>query len=219
MSFIKSKTSRAVFVFIDLAVIALVFTCTFTDAFTADRALWNTGLRRLVFYTVESNLLAAAALLAALPFKLKRWRDGSELPFFCTLLTFAGVTSTTITFMTVICFLGPTMGYGTMYVGNSFFLHLVCPVLAALSFVFDAQSEKKLKMPHIAVSLIPTAVYGVVYFIMVVVIGKQNGGWDDFYGFNRGGLWYVSYIVMLGAAFLIGALLRLAHNAVEKRIG
>lgn len=219
MSFIKSKTSRAVFVFTDLAVIALVFTCTFTDAFTADRALWNAGLRRLIFYTVDSNLLAAAALLAALPFKLKRWRDGSKLPFFCTLLTFAGVTSTTVTFMTVICFLGPTMGYGNMYVGNSFFLHLVCPVLAALSFVFDAQSEKKLKIPHIAVSLIPTAVYGVVYFIMVVVIGKRNGGWDDFYGFNRGGLWYVSYIVMLGAAFLIGSLLRLAHNAVEKRIG
>ena len=48
---------------------------------------------------------------------------------------------------------------------------------------------------------------------MVVFIGASRGGWVDFYGFNIGGKWYLSFAVMLIATLLLSFGLRLWHNA------
>ena len=62
-------------------------------------------------------------------------------------------------------------------------------------------------------ALIPVLLYAAVYIIMVVVIGEENGGWNDFYGFaTRVPLW-VSALVILPSAGGVSLLLRLAHNA------
>lgn len=211
------KALRIFFIGADALVIAFVFLAAFTNLFTVNLTLWNTGVRKLVFYTVDSNILAALALLITLPFKYRRLVNGGPLPLFCVLLTFAGVVSTTVTFMTVILFLGPTMGFGGMYEGNNFFLHLLCPVLAVLSFVFDISSDKKFKFRYTPIAVIPTAVYAAVYFVMVMVIGRENGGWSDFYGFNAGGMWYVSCTAIISSSYIFGVLLWLAHRLPEKR--
>ena len=36
--------------------------------------------------------------------------------------------------------------------------------------------------------------YGIVYLVMVVALGPLNGGWEDFYGFNRGGYWPIALL-------------------------
>ena len=33
--------------------------------------------------------------------------------------------------------------------------------------------------------MIPILIYGIIYFIMVIVVGIENGGWHDFYGFKK----------------------------------
>ena len=213
----RSKAARIIFIIADITVIVLVSLCAFTDVLTVDKQLWNTGIRKFIFFTVQSNVLAALALLICLPFKFIRLIKGAPLPRFCPVFTLVAVTASTVTFMTVLLFLGPTLGYGSMYLGNNFILHLVCPLLAAVSFAADVYSDKKLSFRYTPLCMLPTALYGAVYMVMVVVIGKERGGWSDFYGFNTGGFWYVSVVVMLAASYLIGVGLWAAHKLAEKR--
>ena len=51
--------------------------------------------------------------------------------------------------------------------------------------------------------LVPSLLYGAVYFDMVVV--KKR--WEDFYRFNVGGKWYISVAAMLLLSFAIAAAL------------
>ena len=72
-------------------------------------------------------------------------------------------------------------------------------------------------MHTVLLSLLPTALYGVLYYIMVMVIGAENGGWDDFYGFNGGGAWYISAVFMFAGTYAIGVILWAAHKISERR--
>ncbi len=58
----------------------------------------------------------------------------------------------------------------------------------------------------------PTVLYAALYFIMVMI----THGWEDFYGFNIGGMWYVSGILMFAATYAIGVMLWAAHKVSEK---
>ena len=40
--------------------------------------------------------------------------------------------------------------------------------------------------------------------------------WEDFYGFNIGGLWYVSYVVLPAVTYVFARLLRALHNKFDK---
>ena len=52
---------------------------------------------------------------------------------------------------------------------------------------------------------------------MVIIVGQENGGWADFYGFNMGGKWYISMAAMLAAAYLIGLGLWAAERLCSKK--
>ena len=211
------RVLRIALIGLDAMTVAFVLIAATTDLFTVNLALWNTGVRKFIFFTVDSNVLAALTLLIALPFKYRRLVTGKPLPFFCVVLSFVGVAASSVTFMTVLLFLGPALGYGNMFLGNNLLLHLVCPVCMAASFIFDFGSDKKLKFRYTPLSLLPTVLYGILYFIMVMVVGAENGGWEDFYGFNGGGVWYLSAVLMLAGTYATGVMLWLAHKISEKR--
>ena len=205
------RALRVAFIGLDALMIAFVLLAATTDLFTVNLALWNTGLNKFKFFTVDSNVLAALSLLVALPFNYIRIKSGKALPTFCAVFSLVGVTSSTVTFMTVLCFLGPRLGYANMFLGNNLLLHLVCPVCMALSYIFDFGAEKKLKFRFTPLSLLPTVLYAALYFTMVMI----THGWEDFYGFNAGGMWYVSGILMFAATYAIGVMLWAAHKVSE----
>lgn len=210
------RSLHILFIGLDALVIAFVALSATTNLFTVNSALWNSGFWKFRYFTVDSNVLAALAVLAALPFKYRRLINGKPLPSWCAVFCFVGVTASTVTFMTVMLFLGPNLGYYNMFLGNNMLLHLICPVCMALSFIFDFGAEKKLKIAYTPLSILPTAVYAVLYFIMVLGIGLENGGWEDFYGFNMGGMWYLSGVAMFLATYGIGVFLWASHRVSEK---
>ena len=61
--------------------------------------------------------------------------------------------------------------------------------------------------------LVPVVLYGIVYVIMVVLIGEEHGGWNDFYGFVTKVPFWVSLPVIAIVSTAVVFLLRLAHNA------
>ncbi len=158
----------------------------------AKRAPFHVILR---YFTVLSNLLCAAAALIVVLCRL-----GGDLPYWAGVLKYVGTAAVTVTLMTVVCFLGRTLGWKPMFTGPDLWLHLVCPVLAIVSLLL----WDKPAMPFRTVFLgfAPVPLYGVMY-IYRVLRAPEARRWKDFYGFNRSGKWRVSYLAMAAGSFLV----------------
>ena len=160
--------------------------------------LKKTNPKRALFryFTTLSNVLCAIASIVVIVCECC-----GKLPFWALLLKYVGTAAVTVTLLTVFLFLGPsTHDWKGLLTGTPFFLHLICPLLAIVSFlVFE-----KAAMPAwtIAVGSLPVPVYGALYMYKVIRAPEEKR-WEDFYGFNRGGKWKLSYTLMtLGGAVI-----------------
>ena len=170
------------------------------------------GIRTFCMFTVNSNILTGLSMLMALPYTIDGLRTGHyHLPNWVVKFMFASVTAVALTFLVSLFILAPAKGFVLIFTGSRFFLHGVCPILAILTFVFFV-CDHYVTHREIVWALIPVLLYAVVYFMMVVVIGPDNGGWDDFYGFaTRIPVW-ISIIMITPVTVGIATLLRLGHN-------
>ncbi len=177
-------------------------------AFDGTKEYGGYGAYILVYFTVDSNLLAAAASLAAAVGALRRLKD-PDRPLSRVLGVFklAATASVGLTFLTILIWLGPPAGYEGLFSNVQLYLHLIVPLLAILSYVFLDRHEP-LPFPASLFAVLPTALYGAVYLTNVVFTRH----WKDFYNLYAGGRWYLSAIVMLAASFVLGAFLWGAHR-------
>ena len=157
------------------------------------------------YFTVDSNILCAASCIFSLVQTLRGNKTGSKPVM---LFRYAGTSAVTVTMMTVLLFLGPVHGYASMFSGWNLWLHLIGPLLSILSFVWLERDGTFPEKKHLLISMLPLIGYGIVYLAMTVILGREKGGWPDFYGFNAGGKWYLSYAAMVGGTALIGIVLR-----------
>ena len=152
------------------------------------------------YFTVDSNLFCASLCLVSAIWLLAR--PHARLTGALSRWKLAATTAVSVTLLTVVFFLGPTMGYRPMFAGVNLYLHLICPLLAIVCWSF---LDPLPPLPRRASfwGVLPTAIYAAVYLTLVIV----RPTWPDFYGFNIGGKWYLSMIVMLLATWLIALLL------------
>lgn len=154
----------------------------------------------LRYFTPLSNILCALSCALVAIFRMT-----GNVPQAVLLFKYAGTVSVTVTFMTCLLFLGPFVcGYKVLLTGPDLFMHLINPVLALISyFAWD-----KPQAPFISVFLgvLPMLLYGLLY-LSRVVFAREGTGWDDFYAFNRGGHWPLSFVMMTIGTFLISVLL------------
>lgn len=177
-------------------------------AFAADIRKKTLRPQSFRFFTIESNLFAGICALVSLITRIVCLPAGREVPQWVVLLTFTAACAVTVTLMTVVVFLGPTMGYRKMFEGTSLWFHLLCPLIAIVSLILFTGGEK-ISGAAVLWGILPVVVYGAIYYTEVIVTKK----WEDFYGFNRGGKWLLSIILMLAGAALIAFLLAAAHGA------
>ncbi len=161
------------------------------------------------YFTTLSNQLSALASLLYLVFLAAGGL--SAIPETIRLLLHVATVAVMVTFLTVMLFLGRLYGYKAMLSGTELYMHLLGPLFAFAAHLFFSRTGA---LPGIAVWLgaLPTLLYGAVYLWMVVIRGKEQGGWEDFYGFNQGGRWPVSVTVMLLASLLLSFVIFLLHN-------
>lgn len=157
------------------------------------------------YFTVDSNILCAVSCVFSLIQTLRGQTAGNKPVM---LFRYAGTAAVTVTMMTVLLFLGPVYGYASMFSRWNLWLHLLGPILAIVSFVWLERDGTFPEKKHLIFAMLPVIVYGIVYLVMVVIIGKDKGGWPDFYGFNWNGRWYLSYAAMMAGTALIGIVLR-----------
>lgn len=121
------------------------------------------------------------------------------------MVKFMGTAAVTLTFLTVVLFLGPTQGgWKQFYIHDGFYLHFAGPIVAVVSFLVW---EKPLpELPGIVwIGCIPVLIYGIFYLYNVVLRKDNTKRWPDFYGFNYKGKWP---FFMLGV-YIVGYLISL----------
>lgn len=195
--------------------------CYFTVG--GDANMQTTGVQCFKFFTNDSNILAALACLAILPYNVAAFRSSGQdlrLPRAVRILKFVGTVAVGVTLLTVVFFLAPQWGkhWPLLFAGNGLWLHLVCPLMCIGSFIF-CEAEGALRRLSALWGVLPTALYGCVYLAEVVLIGEEQGGWNDFYGFNMGGFWFISFPVMLLATYLLSFAVLACRNLVCRRLG
>ena len=167
---------------------------------------------RFFLFTTDSNILCMSSALVLSVFEIRYLKTGKEIPKAVMIFKHTGVAAAALTFAVVVLFLGPTMGYVSMlFVGTSVYMHLLGPLLGIISFCF-IENVCRLEKKYLLFTVLPALIYGIVYLVMVIFIGENNGGWYDFYGFNIGGFWYLSSAALILLSLGISAVLRLIHN-------
>ncbi len=154
------------------------------------------------FFTVQSNAFcAAAALLLVLS-------GGADWAW---ILKYVGTAAVTVTMITVFVFLAPSMegGLWPLLKDFNFFMHFLTPVLAIVSFsVFENRS---MDFGTALLGVLPVVFYG-SWYLYKAIFAPEGKRWEDFYGFNKGGKWPVSFAAMLLGTFLISMSLMALQN-------
>ena len=178
-----------------------------------DQNFDNMGIRTFCMFTVNSNIIAAVSSFLVVPYAIDGLRKKEYvLPDWVVVFMLACTTAVALTFLISLFVLSPVKGFVLIFTGSRFFLHGVCPVVNIIAFCVFITSHK-ITVKQSLFALIPVAIYAAVYFIMVVVITAERGGWEDFYGFaTRMPVW-VSATVLLPLTFGIATLIRLWHNS------
>ncbi len=185
-----------------------------------DAALMAKGIQSVRFYTVLSNLLLALFTLPALIGDIVSLvKKKYLLPSWVGVLKYLGTVGTTITFLTVVCFLAPVaakngQGYFSMFQGPNLYYHLIVPVLAILSFGF-MELNLVVKMPQTPIGLSSVIGYGIFYVVNYYChfIDDGNGSYDwyGFIGDSKRPVWLVA-IIMLIASYVICIALYFLHR-------
>lgn len=185
--------------------------------FTEDPVIDN-GWESFMFFTTDANILTAIASVVVAIFDIRVLRGKADaIPKFAELLKFVGVVSLMLTFATVILFLVPVYGAGYELGGTNFHVHLAAPMMSLFSFLF-CEKQSKISVKESLLGLLPTGVYAAVYYVMVVAIGADNGGWVDFYTFNQDGHWLSFFLVLMAATFGICMLVRLSFKSENRMV-
>lgn len=211
------KRKIAVAITLNCAIV-IVTTAVVLSFFMGNKdAFIRSGLQSFRFFTTDSNLLSMLGAMVIIPFEVRVLRGRAQkLPRFAVVIKYVTTASVTLTFLTVMLFLGPVFGYSVFLGDTGIFTHLLSPLFAIYSFTL-LETNCEISFKNVLWALVPTLIYGGVYMTQVFIIGKKNGGWEDFYFFNFGGHWYISAVVMFTASILINLLLKTLHNNSYKK--
>ena len=211
---IQSNRMQCLFALISASIVAVCVCVGVTMNLVTlyDENFDHMGIRTFCMFTVDSNILAGLSMLLCLPYTVDGLRSGYyHLPDWVVVLMHIAVTAVSLTFLVSLFLLAPVKGFALIFSGSRFFLYGVCPVLCIVAFCCFINSHL-VRFHESLLALIPVVIYAVVYLVMVVFIGEERGGWNDFYGFTTRVPIWVSFAVILPLTAAIILLLRLGHN-------
>ena len=191
------KIKSAVVLNLILTVLVLYSWLTMASGNDTGAMLTDVRLRSLKYFTLDSNLLAAAASLIAVYFQV--FRKGT-MPVWASSLKLAGTVSVSVTLLTVIVYLGPRFGYKAMLAGVNLHLHLTVPVLAILIFCI-LEGSHSLSFGHTFLAVIPVLIYAAFYLGNILINGPGSGpNTNDWYGLLFMGLSRAPLIIAIFAS-------------------
>ena len=176
------------------------------------------GLKTFRMFTDLSNIFVGITTAMSIPFAVDGIRQKNyHLPRWIINLTLASVTAISVTFSISLFVLSPNVSFvRIMLTGTNLLMHTIVPLIAILSFLF-INTYHTIKFKATIFAVIPVAIYAICYFVMVVLVGEENGGWRDHYHFLDVMPWYCALGMCLLIAFGLANLLRFVHNRMHQR--
>ena len=201
----RAKSKRA------LAAAIVLLSCTF-PAVVREAIKMSDIESSFHYFTTLSNLLSACGAMFMLPYAVEGVRKKRfTMPRWITLFQYTGAVSVFITLFCAVTIISFTMGPAYTFGGNNFWLHLISPTMAIVLFL-AVETDHKIARKDTAISLIPFWAYGVLYFIMVVLIGKSRGGWADLYNATSILPIWVAFGILFVIGYAAAIFLRKIHN-------
>ena len=182
-------------------------------------ALGTANITVFKYFTFQSNVfMGVVAFIYAWYQLLILLGKKDKLPHVLLVFNHVGTTAVGLTFLVVIMFLAPGYGFHLMYRGANLFFHGIVPVVSMLGFMF-IHKECNITFKETIFSVIPSLLYGIVYFI---VVASTNGYGDiniDFYMFGANGplIGAFNFLVVMGVAYAFGLVLYFIHLLVFKK--
>ena len=182
-------------------------------------ALADKGITVFKYFTFQSNIfMGVVAFIYALCqlFILLNKRD--KLPHVLLVFNHVGVTAVSLTFLIVIFFLAPGYGFHLMYNNANLFFHGIVPVVAMINFMF-LEKECAIKFKETFFSIIPSLLYGIIYFIVVVSLNAYGDINIDFYMFGANGpvVGAFNFLAVMSIAYGFGLVLFFINRLVFKK--
>lgn len=201
-------------VFLNAAIVCLVLYAWERMFFGMDEGalLSSARLQSLKYFTVDSNLLAAAASLCILPYEIReafgrpdQGRARGGIPVWALVLKLTATTAVSLTLLTVMVFLGPMYGYAALMKGAQLYLHLIVPLLAVFTLCVTERNTV-LTLRHTLTAMLPMLLYGAVYLVNILVNGREGNDW---YNFSQWGIpaSFLVYVIMAAVTWLLALLL------------
>ncbi len=188
---------------------------------TPDAIVQEVGWKSYHMFTILANMFEGIAAALCIPYAVDGLRyDNYHLPRWVVNVLFTATTGVALTFLIAVTILSPmTSYYRMMLYSNNILFHTLNPILAILLFIF-INSDHRVTFRSALLAAAPVAVYAALYFVLVFVIGEENGGWRDHYQIRDITQYVPLPLVALGAvliAFAVALLLRLAHNKMHEK--
>ena len=182
-------------------------------------ALGTTDITVFKYFTFQSNVfMGVVAFIYAYYQLLILLNKKDKLPHVLLVFNHVGVTAVSLTFLVVILFLAPGYGFKLMYQGANLFFHGIVPVIAMINFMF-IQKECNIKFKETVFAIVPSFLYGIVYFIIVVATNGYGNINIDFYMFGANGplIGAFNFLAIMSIAYIFGLILYFVHLLVFKK--
>ena len=219
----KTKISIIINIIITILVtIGTVFMLIDFQFMGREAALTATRIETFKFFTVDSNILMGIVSFIYTVFALKlEKKEIKEIPSFVYLLKLASTTGVVLTFLVTGLFLAPTskIPFFAFYKNSNLFFHLLVPILSFITFCF-LEKSKKLSFKQTIIGVIPMIAYSIIYTTSVLT-HIENGivsNKYDFYGFLRGGLNTIIFVISLMFIITYGISIILWYLNREKTV-
>lgn len=167
------------------------------------------------YFTINANVITAFGSAMIIPYAIDGFRKKRfYCPKWAVIFYYIGTVYTTLIMIFAVCvisFVNPEMAFG----GNNFYLHIICPIMILVSFLL-IESYYSISVKDALRCVIPVFVYALIYIYKVIIVGADNGGWEDIYYFTVNAPAAVSFVIMMTLTFLVALFVRSLYNKLSK---
>ena len=158
-----------------------------------------------IYYTQDSNIFSLIVSIFYVYYLLKK----KEIPKWLNILKYIAVTSLMVTFLVVVFILIPMDNFNYQFfffTGSNLYYHLLCPIIAFISFVFFEDYEiKSFKETLLATSF--TGIYAFLFIILNIL--KIVDGPYPFLQVYKNGVYMslIWFLLIVGGSFLLSKII------------
>ena len=166
------------------------------------------GCIDLTYYTIDSNIFL---LISSTLYLISRKNPSRIVQFAC----YSATLSVLITFLVVIFILYPMIDFNFQFLfltGPNLYMHVLCPIIAVISFIFFEKNEIENNLKNNLRSLYFTFIYAII-LIGLNILKVVNGPYPFLRVYEQSILMSVIWIVaILGFALILSRLLLMAKD-------